>query len=54
MAFQLLAALGFGALIGQQLDLRLQTEKPYLTALFVLLGFFAGLYLVLKDLLFRP
>jgi F0F1-type ATP synthase assembly protein I len=54
MAFQLLATLGVGAFIGQQLDARLQTPKPYLTALFVLLGLFAGLYLILKDLIARP
>jgi uncharacterized membrane protein YfcA len=52
MAFQLLIPLAIGTFIGYKLDQRLQTSRPYFTALMALLSLFAGFYLSLKDLLF--
>lgn len=51
MAFQIAIALAAGAWLGNWLDRSAQTPKPYFTALFTLLGLFAGLYLSLKDLI---
>jgi len=51
LAFQLAATIGVGALIGYKLDERMGNEKMYLTALFVIIFAFAGLYVVLKDIL---
>lgn len=53
MAFQLAAVLAVGIFIGSRLDRYFGTGKPYFTALLALLSLFAGLYLSLKDLLFR-
>lgn len=51
LAFQLGVLLAIGAWIGRQLDAWLQTSKPYLTALSIILFLFIGFYLTLKDLL---
>lgn len=53
IAFTLAATLGVGAFIGTRLDNHFQLERPYLTALCTVLALFAGLYLSLKDLLFK-
>ena len=54
MAFQLGITLAIGTFAGTKIDQRLQTERPYFTALFAILSLFAGLYLVLKDLFRKP
>ena len=51
LAFQLAATIGVGAFIGYKLDQWAGFEQQYLTALFVILFAFAGLYGSLKDLL---
>jgi len=38
---------------GSKLDERTATEKPVYTAIMTLLGVFAGLYIILKDLIGR-
>jgi F0F1-type ATP synthase assembly protein I len=51
LAFQLAATIGVGAFIGYKLDERMGNDKMYMTALFVIIFAFAGLYLALKDIL---
>jgi len=53
MAFQLAAVLAVGIFIGNRLDRFFQTNRPYFTASLALLSLFAGLYLSLKEILFR-
>ncbi len=53
MAFQLLAAIIIGVLIGKKLDAYFQFARPYMTAVSALLFLLAGLYLSLKDFLFK-
>ncbi len=38
---------------GSKLDERSGTEKPVYTAILTLLGVFAGIYIVLKEFIFR-
>ena len=38
---------------GSKLDERAGTEKPVYTAILTLLGVFAGIYIVLKEFIFR-
>lgn len=54
MAFQLIAAILLGVFVGQKLDAYWQFKHAYMTALCAILFLFAGLYLVLKDLLLPP
>ncbi|GIV31005.1 MAG: hypothetical protein KatS3mg029_0356 [Saprospiraceae bacterium] len=51
MAFQLVILIAIGAYVGRLLDDHFQTDKPYLTALSVVVFLLAGLYLILRDLL---
>ena len=53
MGFQMLAIILIFYWAGSKLDARSANEKPVYTALLTLLGVFAGLYLVLKDFIFR-
>lgn len=53
MAFQMGAVLLIGTLIGQYLDEKFATERPYFMLLCVLFSIFAAFYLVLKDLLVK-
>ncbi|MCB0644435.1 MAG: AtpZ/AtpI family protein [Phaeodactylibacter sp.] len=50
MAVQLGLVIAIGTFAGSKIDERLQTERPYFTALLALVALAAGLYLVLKDL----
>jgi len=50
LAFQLAITIGIGAFIGIKLDQWFEFEKQYMTALFIILFAFAGLYTALKDL----
>ncbi len=51
MAIQMGVIISIGAYLGQELDRRLGTEKPYLTVVLSLLAIFVALYLILKDIL---
>lgn len=51
MAFQMGIIILIGTLIGQKLDARYQTEKPYITIVFALLSIFAALFITLKDII---
>jgi hypothetical protein len=53
MAFQLGLMVALGAFLGGKADRYFNTERPYLTALGVVLFLFFGFYLVLKDLIFN-
>ena len=53
MGFQMVAIILLFYWAGSKLDERSGNEKPLYTALLTLLGVFAGLYLVLKDFIFR-
>lgn len=44
-----MGAILLGAFVGWKIDKYLQTEQPYATAAFSLLGVCAGIYLALKD-----
>jgi len=50
MAIQMGIIILAGALAGQWLDGRFETERPYFTVLLSLLSIFAALYITLKDL----
>ncbi|MBA4304360.1 MAG: hypothetical protein C0424_09070 [Sphingobacteriaceae bacterium] len=50
LAFQLVALILAGAWLGDWLDGRMQTEHPYWTAAFSLLGVLAGMYQLYRDL----
>ncbi len=54
MAFQLVAAILIGVFIGKKLDAYFQFDRPYMTAVSALLFLLAGLYLSLKDFIFKP
>ena len=54
MAFQLAAAILIGVFVGKKLDAYLRLERPYMTAVAAMLFLLAGLYLSLKDILFKP
>lgn len=49
VAGQMIGSVGLMALIGWWLDEYYQTEKPYFTMVFSLLGVIAGLYFVVKE-----
>ncbi|MBN1132440.1 MAG: AtpZ/AtpI family protein [Bacteroidales bacterium] len=49
MAFQMIAVILIFFWAGSKLDKRSAFEKPVYTAVFTILGVFAGLYLSLKD-----
>lgn len=44
--------LAIGAFLGTKLDRYFETERPWFTALCVLVFLFIAFYLILKDLLF--
>ncbi len=49
IGIQMLVFIVGGAYLGKYLDSKLQLETPWMTILFSLIGVFAGLYLVLKE-----
>ena len=51
MVFQILAGLAIAAFLGRKMDAHFGLEKPYLTALCVLIALPLVLYSILKDLL---
>ena len=53
MGFQMLAIILLFYWAGSKLDVRSGNEKPVYTAILSMLGVFAGLYIVLKDFIFR-
>jgi len=53
MGFQMIAIILLFYWAGSKLDERSGNEKPVYTAILTLLGVFAGLYIVLKDFIFR-
>lgn len=53
MGFQMIAIILIFYWAGSKLDARAENENPVYTAILTLLGVFAGLYLVLKDFIFR-
>jgi apolipoprotein N-acyltransferase len=53
MGFQMLAIILIFYWAGSKLDERSAHEKPVYTTLLTLLGVFAGLYLVLKEFIFK-
>jgi F0F1-type ATP synthase assembly protein I len=53
MGFQMVAIILLFYWAGSKLDERAGNEKPAFTAILSLLGVFAGLYIVLKDFIFR-
>lgn len=53
MGFQMVVIILLFYWAGSRLDLRSGNEKPVYTAILTLLGVFAGLYIVLKDFIFR-
>ena len=53
MGFQMVAIILLFYWAGSKLDERAAHEKPVYTTLLTLLGVFAGLYIVLKDFIFK-
>jgi F0F1-type ATP synthase assembly protein I len=53
LGFQMVAIILLFYWAGSKLDERSGNEKPAYTAILTLLGVFAGLYIVLKDFIFR-
>ncbi|MDF1573754.1 MAG: AtpZ/AtpI family protein [Bacteroidales bacterium] len=53
LGFQMVAIILLFYWAGSKLDERAGKEKPVFTAILTLLGVFAGLYIVLKDFIFR-
>ena len=53
MAFQMVVIMVIGAWVGQMLDEKMATNKPWFTILFGLIAVFASLYLTLKDFIFQ-
>jgi len=51
MAFQMGATILVGVLIGQYLDGRFETEKPYFTMVLSIIFTAAAIYLAIKDFL---
>jgi F0F1-type ATP synthase assembly protein I len=49
IAFQLLASIALCAYLGQKIDLHFQSKTPIYTAIMVIVGIAAGLYLVVKQ-----
>lgn len=50
LAFQLIVLISAGAWLGDSLDERMQTQQPYWTAAFSLVGVLAGMYQLYRDL----
>ena len=53
MGFQMIAIILLFYWAGSKLDERSGNEKPAYTTILTLLGVFAGLYIILKDFIFR-
>ena len=53
MGFQMVAIILLFYWAGSKLDERSGNEKPAYTAILTLLGVFAGLYIILKDFIFK-
>ena len=53
MAFQMVAIILIFYWAGSKLDERAANEKPVYTAILSLLGVFVGLYVSLKDFIFK-
>ena len=53
MGFQMIAVILLFYWAGSKLDIRSGNEKPIFTAILTVLGVFAGLYIGLKDFIFR-
>ena len=53
IGFQMVAVILLFYWAGSKLDERSGNENPVYTAILTLLGVFAGIYLVLKDFIFR-
>jgi uncharacterized membrane protein (DUF106 family) len=53
MGFQMIAIILVFYWAGSKLDERAVNEKPVYTAILTVFGVFSGLYLVLKDFIFR-
>ncbi len=51
MAFQMGATIFVGILLGQFLDRKMQTSRPYFTMLFAIVFTGAAVYLAIKDFL---
>jgi len=49
MGFQMIVIILLFYWVGSRLDERASSEKPVYTAIFTLLGVFAGIYIILKD-----
>ncbi len=54
LAFSMAAAVTVGVLIGQKLDEKMQTDKPYWTAGLAVFFLFVSMYSNLKDLINPP
>ena len=54
MGFSIAASIFMGVLIGQYLDEKFATAKPYWTAGMALLFLLIGMYAALRDILFPP
>jgi F0F1-type ATP synthase assembly protein I len=54
MAFQMAATIFVGILLGQWLDRRLQTAKPYCTMIAAVIFSLAAIYVGIKDFLVKP
>jgi len=53
MGFQMVAVILIFYWAGSKLDQRAATERPVYTAVLTVLGVFAGLYLALKEFIFK-
>ncbi|HMR42711.1 MAG TPA: AtpZ/AtpI family protein [Saprospiraceae bacterium] len=53
MAFEMAAVMAIAVFAGKKIDDYFDSQKPYFTILFALLGTVAALYLTLKDILFK-
>ncbi len=51
IGFQMLAIIGLGVLLGQHLDSRYETSKPWYTMLFSLLGALIAIVLTIREVL---
>lgn len=49
IAMQMLAVIGVSVWLGNYLDTKNNTLKPYYTLVFSLIGIFASIYLAIKD-----
>ena len=53
MGFQMIAVILLFYWAGSKLDIRSGNEKPIYTAILTVLGVFAGLYIALKEFIFK-